>query len=131
MSEATAGPRGSLLEGRDPSRDDAAERAVLALQQAGPIQLARVVQTLIACPSQWDAWTTSGEYLYLRYRFGRGTVDAYGGSDLDTWARVPDGRIAQFGEGWAVRSMDGEITLAEFCERAGLVLAPGAEVTEL
>jgi hypothetical protein len=41
------------------------------------ITLARVVETCIACPSQWDAWTTDGQYLYLRYRGGRGTVDAY------------------------------------------------------
>lgn len=29
------------------------------------VLLARVVQTCGACPSQWNAWTTSGQYLYL------------------------------------------------------------------
>jgi len=54
--------------------------------------LARVVRTCTACPSQWDAWTTSGQYLYLRYRFGRGTVDAYDTADdnmMNLIKRVP------------------------------------------
>ncbi|WP_432010160.1 hypothetical protein [Streptomyces cucumeris] len=87
------------------------------------ITLARVVQTCRACPSQWDAWTVTGQYLYLRYRFGIGTVQAQPSADPDTW--VGGGELlAEFGES----SMDGTIELEEFCAGAALELAPGAEV---
>ena len=33
-----------------------------------------VTQTCGMCPSQWDAWTDTGEYLYIRYRWGVLTV---------------------------------------------------------
>lgn len=87
--------------------------------------LARVVRTCTACPSQWDAWTASGQYLYLRYRFGRGTVDAYATADDETWTRIPDGADGFFDTG---DGLDGSMYLPEFLEAAGLVLAPGAEV---
>lgn len=80
------------------------------------ITLARVVETCAACPSQWDAWDTDGRYYYLRYRFGRGTVQA----------ESADGPIvAEFGE----NSMDGCIELDEFCAEAGIGLAEDAPVT--
>ncbi|WP_034088846.1 hypothetical protein [Streptacidiphilus albus] len=92
-----------------------------------PIVLARTVQTCRSHPSQWDAWSADGQYLYLRYRGGRGTVDAYDNADSDTWTTPPDGAVARFGEGWDQRSYDGDISLEEFCERAGLILAANAE----
>lgn len=79
------------------------------------IQLARVVKTCMACPTQWDAWTVDGQHLYLRYRFGIGTVDAYD---------KPDGKIARFG----TPSMAGTISLEDFLAATGLELAPDAEV---
>lgn len=87
--------------------------------------LARVVRTCLACPSQWNAWTTDGQYLYLRYRFGRGTVDAYDTADSETWTRIPDGSDGGFEteDPWG-----GSMDLPDFLELAGLVLAPGAEV---
>jgi hypothetical protein len=90
------------------------------------ITLARVVCTLSCVPTQWDAWDTEGRYYYLRYRFGRGTVDTYDDPDSDTWNVIPDGRIAQFhdeNDPWC-----GEIELDEFLRRAGMTLMPGAEV---
>ena len=89
------------------------------------ITLARVVETCCACPSQWDAWTVDGQYLYLRYRGGVGTVDAYDGPGPDGWTRVPDGGVAWFEDPDDL--LHGDIGLEEFCERAGLVLAPGVE----
>jgi hypothetical protein len=86
--------------------------------------LARVVETCSACPSQWDAWTATGQYLYLRYRFGIGTVDTYDSTDCETWTRPPDGEVARFGES----SLDGDINLADFLQATGLQLAPDAEV---
>lgn len=84
------------------------------------LTIARAIETCAGRPAQWDAWTDTGQYLYLRYRWGRGTVDAYDDQDPDTWGRVPDGRVAEFQDEdeWA-----GEITLERFCARAGLHLA--------
>lgn len=36
--------------------------------------LVKVIQTVKACPSEWSAWDADGNWYYLRYRFGRGTV---------------------------------------------------------
>ncbi|WP_262059697.1 hypothetical protein [Streptomyces sp. STR69] len=91
-----------------------------------PLILARVVRTCTTTPSQWDAWTIDGQYLYLRYRSGIGTVDAFDSPDPETWPHLTAGLIALFEHGdWYA----GEMTLAEFCERAGLQLADNAEVT--
>lgn len=96
------------------------------LAEAQPIVLARVVRTCTAVPSQWNAWTVEGQYLYLRYRSGIGTVDAYDTEDSEQWTRIPDGAVARFDTG---DRLDGEMDLTEFCERAGLQLADDAEVT--
>ncbi len=90
------------------------------------LTLARVVETCAAVPSQWNAWTVDGQYLYLRYRSGIGTVDAYGTEDSEQWTRIPDGAVAYFDTG---DRLDGEMTLPEFCQRAGLHLAAEAEVS--
>ncbi|MCX5522181.1 hypothetical protein OG342_04770 [Streptomyces bobili] len=90
------------------------------------ITLARVVQTCEAVPSQWNAWTTDGQYLYLRYRSGIGTVDAYDTEDSDQWARIPDGAVARFDTG---DGPDGEMDLPEFCQRAGLQMTDNPEVS--
>ncbi|WP_068925002.1 hypothetical protein [Planobispora rosea] len=86
------------------------------------MKLTKVIETCSACPSQWDAWTDTGQYLYLRYRFGIGTVEAQPGPDGETWQAVPP--LVEFGE----PSMDGDISLEEFLDAAGLELAPNAEV---
>ncbi|MFI6530262.1 hypothetical protein [Streptomyces uncialis] len=41
------------------------------------MSIARVVQICGARPPQWDAWTTGGQCLYLRYRHGEGTIERY------------------------------------------------------
>ncbi|MFF2094835.1 hypothetical protein [Streptomyces sp. NPDC058202] len=105
----------------------AAEKACTLppLGHAEPFILARVVRTCTAVPSQWDAWTVDGQYLYLRYRSGIGTVDAYPTADYEKWRAIPVGAVARFD---TEDRLDGEITLVEFCERAGLQLADNAEV---
>ncbi|MFD9157847.1 hypothetical protein ACFWCR_28040 [Streptomyces goshikiensis] len=90
------------------------------------MKLAYVIQTLPACPSQWNAWTDEGKYLYLRYRCGVGTVDAYSSQCPGEWDRPPSGSTARFED--PDDPMRGEIDLAEFCERAGLTLATDATV---
>lgn len=85
----------------------------------------KAVLTCQACPSQWDAWTDSGQYLYLRYRWGVGTVEEFDSPDPSTWGSDLN-PIAEFDTG---KEFDGEITLAEFCEHAGLLLADNASIT--
>ncbi|MEU9208521.1 hypothetical protein AB0D27_11345 [Streptomyces sp. NPDC048415] len=105
------------------SVEGATEPDRLAEPQA--ITLARAIRTCTACPSQWDAWTVDGQYLYLRYRSGIGTVDAYDSPESEEWPQPPDGRIAIFDTG---ERYGGDMTLADFCERTGLQLADDAEV---
>ncbi|AUG81981.1 hypothetical protein CFP65_7400 [Kitasatospora sp. MMS16-BH015] len=88
------------------------------------VTLARVVQTCGGFPSQWDAWTTTGQYLYLRYRHGEGTVEQYPNEDADTW----DGEESRIWTSWDDGTNSGRIDLTEFLTTAGLRLAPGAEV---
>jgi len=88
--------------------------------------LARVIETCQACPSQWDAWTAEGQYLYLRYRFGHGTVEEHPGPDSDTWDYSRDPVIAEFSD--PDQPYAGDIELDEFLRRAELQLAPNAEI---
>lgn len=60
------------------------------------IKLTRIVETCIACPSQWDAWDAEGNYYYLRFRSGLGTVDQYDSPDVEQWDRVPAGNTDGF-----------------------------------
>lgn len=85
------------------------------------LTVVKAVRTCDACPSQWDAWADTGQYLYLRYRSGIGTVEAQLGPDPDTWTEPVS--IAEFGE----PSLDGSISLTDLCAAAGLGLASDAE----
>lgn len=88
------------------------------------VTIARVVQTCRGCPSQWDAWTTRGQYLYLRYRHGEGTVEQHPSEDPDTW----DGEESRLWTSWDDGTNGGCIELTDFLAMAGLRLAPDAEV---
>ncbi|GAA5708281.1 hypothetical protein [Streptomyces avermitilis] len=88
------------------------------------VTLARVVQTSGSCPSQWDAWTTTGQYLYLRYRHGEGTVEQHPSEDVDTW----DGDESRLWTSWGDGTDGGQIEPTDFLVTAGLRLAPDAEV---
>lgn len=72
--------------------------------------IVRAVETCCACPSQWNAWTADGTYLYLRYRGGIGSVSLTPGGEP----------VITFGS----PSLDGSIYLDEFCDAAGLALGP-------
>ncbi len=87
--------------------------------------IVRVVQTSFACPSQWDAWTDTGQYLYLRYRHGIGTVEAFDDPDLLTGAN--NGPLIEFTHG---NNLDGVIDLEQFVALAGLTLSEGADTDE-
>ncbi|MER7766992.1 hypothetical protein [Kitasatospora sp. NPDC096140] len=93
-------------------------------------KLVRVVQTCSACPSQWDAWTADGQYLYLRYRHGEGSVEWHPGPDdeadtPESWNAGLSGLLVEWDDG----TDGGVISLGDFLAAAGLVLAPGASVS--
>lgn len=98
------------------------------------IKIVRAVQTCTACPSQWDAWDEEGNYYYLRYRHGLGTVTQYRTSDWVSvryqWDESSDvpyhyqnpayvREVTSFEHG---DSLDGFIELEEFCRLAGMEL---------
>lgn len=82
--------------------------------------IARVRQTSIAGPSQWDAWTVEGIQLYFRYRHGRGRVEVGNGLQLQPEVLAYwDDRGGSF------------ITLEDFMTKAELTLAEGADVVPM
>ncbi len=107
------------------------------------LTITKAVQTCMACPSQWDTWDAEGNYYYLRYRSGCGSVDQYENENwVDApWVDNPD----QTQPGWIRRAntayirtvaefqyghpLDGSITLEEFAAHAGITLAPGLDRT--
>ncbi|MFB7330986.1 hypothetical protein [Streptomyces adustus] len=92
------------------------------------LMLERVVQTCAAFPSQWDAWTTEGAYLFLHYRHGEGCVERHPGPDVDTpdsWNQGLSEVLTQWDDGTG----HGVISLEAFLAAAGLALAPGASVS--
>ncbi|MBM9504183.1 hypothetical protein [Actinacidiphila acididurans] len=93
-------------------------------------KLVRVVQTCSACPSQWDAWTADGQYLFLRYRHGQGCVEWHPGPDPDSdtpgsWNKGLSGLLTEWDDGTG----SGVISLEDFLAAAGLALASGASVS--
>ncbi|MFF1597841.1 hypothetical protein ACFVYV_10140 [Streptomyces mirabilis] len=84
-----------------------------------------MVQTSGGFPSQWDAWTTGGQYLYLRYRHGEGTVEQHPSEDTDTW----DGEESRLWTKWDDGTDGGHIELTHFLTLAGLRLASTAEIS--
>ena len=84
------------------------------------ITIVRAIQTSSACPSQWDAWDADGQYYYLRFRHGHGTVQAMNRDEPDYQSEL----VGHFQDDdpW-----NGSIELEEFVERAGLALSPRIE----
>ena len=91
------------------------------------ITITRAVQTCMGCPSQWDAWDADGNYYYLRYRSGHGSVTRY---EDENWYHSPVEQdhqvISDFEYG---HPLDGIISLVDFAPLAGMALAPGLVYT--
>lgn len=85
------------------------------------VTITRAVCTCLACPSQWDAWDEQGNYYYLRYRNGHGTMRKYR-SQEDFGDITRSALAADFRHG---DPLDGFITLPDFCALAGVALNLG------
>lgn len=69
-------------------------------------------KTCGACPSQWDIWTTDGQYIYARYRWG--------GLTLTLEVGTPNSRILyaeNIGDGW-----NGVLSTQELIDHTSSVL---------
>lgn len=79
------------------------------------IELVRIEQTCMACPSQWDAYDAEGNYYYIRYRWGFLSV---------TKGDVLGERVfeAAIGDG-----LDGFMTTEEMLKHTGMTMAFGGE----
>jgi len=87
------------------------------------VTLVRAVQTCMACPSQWDAWDGDGNYYYLRYRSGHGSIRRY---LTENWTdSIESELIAEIADFSYGHPLDGFISLEEFACLAGVTLAPG------
>jgi hypothetical protein len=104
------------------------------------IRITRAVQTSIACPSQWDLWTSDGSYFYARYRHGCGELHQY---EDENWVGAGwRENIDETRPGWGIRGnvkhirkvaefqtedeWDGFISLEEFAVKTGIEIAPDA-----
>jgi hypothetical protein len=94
------------------------------------ITLVRATRTSWACPSQWDAWDAEGNYYYLRFRHGCGSVTRYADENWvsGSYEDAVGSRtgIASFEHG---DPLDGSIELDEFARLAGIELAPDIMIT--
>ncbi|MDI2127629.1 hypothetical protein [Yinghuangia seranimata] len=90
--------------------------------------IVRVVETCASHPSQWDAWTAEGHYLFLHYRLGIGTVEEHPDCDPRSWTNEAweTGRSRTVKE-WNDDTNEGYMLLAEFLTAAGLRLAADAD----
>lgn len=97
-----------------------------------PPLLAKVRLTCPSVPSQWDTWDASGQYYYLRYRFGRLTVDAFPSPDPETWGMADLGSLFQWLHPDRIakgnRCYHGEMTLREVCKHTGIIIDDDADI---
>ncbi len=54
-------------------------------QPGGPLELATLTRTCLACPSQWEGTLDDGRAIYVRYRHGELSVGI--GGDIDDAVR--------------------------------------------
>lgn len=104
------------------------------------IIIVRAVCTSVACPSQWDAWDADGNYYYLRYRHGVGTVERKESPESDFFERHEDPGtgetqyrritelVARFEDDLPDDAPDGYIELAAFVQKTGLSLAENSQI---
>lgn len=89
-----------------------------------PAPLVEILQTCDACPSEWSAWDASGNWYYLHYRSGYGSVHISAGGpprgseDAEFVAALAGAKLLT--EFWYGGQYDAEITLDRFLALANL-----------
>lgn len=83
-----------------------------------PIHITKIERTGIACPSQWDAWTEDGQYVYIRYRWGNFSITTCDNED----SYFIDGRCVEICNWEGGDAMDGFMTNDEMVERSAGIL---------
>ena len=113
-----------MLNALDEQLTQAAAVAARTCPECGPLPaidpelpvLVRAVQTCGACPSQWDAWDATGQYYYLRFRSGLGSVETAESANAYR-SSGPLASVADFRHG---DHLDGSMGLDEFLAHAGM-----------
>ena len=97
-----------------------------------PLLLAKVRLTCPSVPSQWDAWDAAGQYYYIRYRFGRLTVDSYPSPNPEEWKTIAEGHLFRWThpdrEARGNQCYHGEMTLREVCKHTGIIIDDDADI---
>ncbi|PZP48572.1 MAG: hypothetical protein DI601_00350 [Azospirillum brasilense] len=93
------------------------------------ITLVHIRQTCVACPSQWDALSDHGDFIYIRYRSGYlgWGIGSSPDAAAENWASCRDTDDIQLSED----HLDGVIDLRDACEALGFSIAPDAEIHEI
>jgi hypothetical protein len=82
------------------------------------IKASSVVQTCNACPSQWNAETFDGEYVYVRYRWGHLRIDV--APSFEDWKKHNEVRCA-YGESLG-DNYEGFCSWAEVVDNANIIM---------
>lgn len=94
------------------------------------ITLQKIRQTCAGCPSQWEAVTSTGLNVYIRYRYGHlgWGIGSTPDDAVHDWRRR-----RQAGEDIHLPPdvPDGVILLRDACSRLGLAIAQDADVESL
>lgn len=81
------------------------------------IELTELIQTGAESPSQWNAWTRDGQYLYIRYRSGWLTVRA--AATKEDWRSGPTWIL--YDEQLSPNKLDGVMDTATMLKTTGLI----------
>lgn len=82
-------------------------------------KLVKIEKTCDSNPAQWSAWTITGEYVYVRYRWGVLRVDR--AASEEEWEQLLDDCSVMC---WRVgRDFDGEMTTAQMLAISGMEMA--------
>lgn len=73
---------------------------VVELLESSPLEGARLVQTCVACPTQYDVHLADGRQLYFRYRFGKWQLHLGGPGGPGVSGRLDDDRPGGELDGW-------------------------------
>ncbi len=74
------------------------------------IKVIKVIRSCTACPSQWEGESSTGQFVYARYRAGRMRVDVAPTEDM--WVQSPHRDFTVYTEDFG-HPLDGYITYDE------------------
>lgn len=83
--------------------------------------LSQINRTCFACPSQWDALDSEGNYVYMRYRYGK--MKVYQGIGPDDSQKLSQMTIFADIDNDSDGELGGFISLKEFAEKCNITVS--------